>query len=740
MKTGIYPNRMILIKFKKLASVFLLLFLLIGCEKKEFEEFYERPAGLAQPIYQELEAKGNFALFLTCIEKAGYKDVLSKAGYWTIFAPNDEAFKKYFTQAGTGSVDGLDAQTAQKIVKYSLVYNAFKADRLGDYQSNLGWMPSMAFKRRTAYYEGVQEINVNGEKRLVIASNRNNRQGTDYYNVNDNNNKYIPYFLNEFLTAKGLSEADYNYFYPNVNFSAGFNIAGAEVISADMVAQNGIIHEVSQVLLPLPNIDEYLATEDKYSNFKALFDKYMVSYVVNAAATDKNNQITGTSRDVFVKVFDQGLIYSPNNENYLKFEDNDGQRESYTLFAPTNDALQNYLNNTLLENYKTLDALPKEILYDFLNAHMWNTSVWPTKFTNTQNSFGQGALFDPLTNVVDKKVLSNGLFYGTNKVQEANVFSSVFGKTYLDPNYSLMTRALSTALKPVLINSNLNFTLFLVSDEVLNAAGFSYDLNANTWRHTPPNGGASTSGSTAWSKLNRILNTHVVFGDNPDLAGNGIIETYEGEYIRFEQNKVYSAGNLEIKTMANVASKRTAANGTVYYLDKLLVEPQQNVGLHLSELSKTTGSSFKKFFDYLNNSAIYTKATGAILGITAGANYTLLVPDNAAIDAAIAQGYLPASNNPSATEDKEKVANFIRYHILDKATVVPDGKKDGGFVTLLQKENGESTTVTITNMPGDLTVKDMLGNSTKLNMAKSNNLSNRTVIHLLNGFLRFNIK
>jgi uncharacterized surface protein with fasciclin (FAS1) repeats len=722
--------------FKKCFSFFLLLLLFISCEKKEFEKFYERPAGLAQPIYQELQAKGHFTSFLACIDKAGYKDILGKAGYWTIFAPNDEAFKRYFAQHGIGGVAAMDVLTAQKIVKYSLIYNAFKSDKLGDYQSGLGWVPGMAFKRRTAYYEGVQKEIINGEERLVISSNRNNRLGNDYYHAGDNNNKYIPYFLDKFLTPKGLSRADYNYFYPDVNFT-GFNVGGAEVSAANMVAQNGIIHEVNQVLEPLPNIDQHLASADRYSTFKAIFDKYMVSYVVNAAATEKNNQITGANKEVYVKVFDQGLAYSPNNENYAKLEDNDGQREGYTLFAPTNEALANYLNNTLLEHYKTLDALPKAILYDFLNAHMWNATVWPTKFANTPNSFGQGALFDPVADVVDKKVLSNGIFYGTNKVQEANVFSSVFGQTYLNPNFSLMTRALTTSLKPILINNNLKFTLFLVSDEVLTAAGFTYDLNANTWRHTPPGGGAATSGSTAWGKLNRILNTHVVMGDSPDLSGSGILESYEGEYIGFEQNKVYSAGNREAKTVAEASNRKTTANGSVYVLDKLLVEPQQSVGLHLAELAKTPGSPFKKFFDYLNNSTIYTKATGAILGITAGSSYTLLVPDNAAMDEAIAQGYLPASNNPSATADKEKVANFIRYHLLDKATVVPDGKKDGGFVTLLQKDNGEPTTVNIANAAGTLTITDMLRNATTLNLANSNNLSNRTVIHLLTGFLKF---
>ncbi len=722
---------------KNSLSLLLVLLVLTGCEKKEFKEFYERPAGLADPIYQELEAMGKFKHFLACIDKAGYKDILGKAGYWTIFAPNDDAFEKYFQANGIAGVEGMDAKTAERIVKYALVYNAFNAEKLADYQSSIGWQPSMAFKRRTAFYEGVQPLTINGQERLVINSNRNNRSGDDYYNVNDNNNKYVPYFLSRYFSGKGLTAADYNYFYPNTAFT-GFNVAGAQVINRDMVAENGVIHEIDQVLAPLPNIDQYMASQEQYSKFKAIFDKYMVSYLSNAAATDKNSEITGVYNNVYVKVYDAGLMYSPNNENYLKFEDNDGQQGGYSFFAPTNAALDTYLNTVLLEHYKTLDALPKEIIYDFLNAHMWTNTVWPSKFASTQNSFGQGALFNPASDVVDKQVLSNGLFYGTSKVQEANVFSSVFGKAYLDPKFSMMTRALTTSLKPILINTGIKFTLFLVSDEVLQFEGFRYNLDANRWEYTPPAGGATLTGTPAWDKLNRIINTHVALTDFSDVENSrGIIETYNGEYIKYSHNTVYSTGNMEQDVHADVLDVKTTANGTVYYLDRLLREPTQAVGIHLKKLAEAPDSRYKRFYEYLSKTGIYTEATGAILGITAGSPYTLLVPDNDAIEAAIAADFLPASPTSTATEDVAKVINFIRYHIIDKGTVVPDGRKEGGYLTLLQKDNGDPTTVQITNTPGNMVVRDMMGSSAAVVTESSNRLSNNTVIHLLNGFLKF---
>ncbi|PWG78997.1 fasciclin domain-containing protein [Pararcticibacter amylolyticus] len=725
--------------FKRLVCFLSLALVFSGCRKEAFDDFYGRPDWLADPIYQQLKARKNFDSFLTCIDKAGYKDILSSAGYWTIFAPNDDAFQKYFEQKGISKAGDIPEEAASAIVRYSLVYNAFKTDHLADVQGLSGWDPGMAFKRRTTFYRGALETEINNQNQLVVSSNRNNRVSGGYYVKEDNNNKYIPYFLNNYFAAKGLSESDYKYFYPSSDFT-GFNVAQAAVVNKDIIAENGVIHEINSVIEPLPNIDEYLGQKPEYSGFKAIFDKFMVSYLSNADATAKYQQISGTNKSVLVKVFNSGLSYSPNNENFLKFFDNDGQGDGFSMFAPSNEALNKYLSEVLLEHYQSLDNLPLEVLFDFLNAHMWATTVWPGKFSSTLNGQGQGALFDPQTDITDKKVLSNGVFYGTNKVQEANVFSSVFGKAYLDPRYSLMTRALSVSLKPSIINTNLKYTLFLVSDEALKTAGFIYNLDANRWEYKAPGGGTTITGTGAWTKLSRILNLHLINEDVTSLGGSGIAETYGGEYIRYAGSRVFSKGNQEKGEQAVVNTEKTASNGTVYYLDRLLLDPEKLIGTDLKDLGTASGSQFSKFFNYLNNSQLYNKNSGEILGVTAGSQYTILVPGNTAITQAIAEGYLPSAENPSAQADKDKVNAFIRYHIIQKATVVPDGKKEGGFTTLLQNGNGDATLVTVTNHLNSMQIKDMTGATVNVVLPSSNNLSNNAVIHLLDGFLKFNVQ
>src|SRR5262245_31958580 len=139
------------ISFMRYAVLCTAMWLLFACKKK-FDGYYDRPASLEPAIYQQLETRGNFTSLLKAIDKAGYKHILSTTGYWTFFATNDEAFKKYLSENKLGSVDEMDSAKCKSIVTYCLVYNAFRKDRLDDYQSTTGWVPNSAFKRRTANY------------------------------------------------------------------------------------------------------------------------------------------------------------------------------------------------------------------------------------------------------------------------------------------------------------------------------------------------------------------------------------------------------------------------------------------------------------------------------------------------------------------------------------------------------------------------------------------------------------
>ncbi len=724
--------------------VFLFLTLLTSCSRDVFDEYYDRPESLEPPIYQQLEARGNFKNLLILIEKAGYKDILGKAGYWTMMAPNDEAFSKFFQEQGITDVNKVDPETASKIVRYALIYNAFRTEQLSDYQSAAGWVPDMAFRRRTAFYDGFQTKTINSKPMIVVGSNRNGG-----YVPGDNNNKYISYFEKEYFAAQSLNSNDYNFFFPNSTYT-DFNVLAGTIKEADIIAENGIIQEVSQVSLPLVNLDQYLESNSEYSEFRKLIEDNLVTYAFVQSATTTYRNYTGKNDDVYVKFYDPTLPYSLNNENFLKQADNDGQSDAYTLFAPDNASLEKFINEVLLKNY-TREQLPKYIFQDLLKAHMVVGAVWPSKLSSFNNGLDEDLRFNLSTDVKEAKVLSNGFFYGTNKVQASNLFYSVYTSAYLDPKFTLATRLFNdgSSYREIISNINQKFTLFLPSDTVLRALGYEYNTARSEWNYVSPINGATLSGTPARLRLLRVLYNCIVptpEGELNDLSGSGIIRSGDmdipGEYIKWSNNKVYAAGNEVLGNMANILGYEDQQNGRTYYIDKLLEFSEEPPGVDLKNLA-VAGSEYFNFYSYLKNSNIYF-AGDQIRGVSVGSSYTFVIPNNAAIVKAVKDGKLPGNTTtgvpnftPATLGEQDLVADFIRYHILVNKTVSDDGLFGGQVETLRKDSRDEKTYVGVMSDKGVLNFTDKANRSANFIPNKSNNLADRTLIHLVDNYLLY---
>ena len=527
----------------------------------------------------------------------------------------------------------------------------------------------------------------------------------------------------------------------------------ARVVNADVVAENGMIHEIDKVILPLQSIEQYLGSNPNYSEFRTLLQK-RASYSSNADLTHRYQVLTGATDSVFVKLYSGTLGFSPNNENYTN-GGTDSQTGGYAFIAPTNTELKAYTKG-LLKYFGSFDAAPPEILTDFLNSHMWTSLVWPNRFTNSVNVQGEVPTMTT-GNIVDKKLLSNGIFYGTNKVQEANVFRTVYSKPYLDPRYMLMTRGLNAELKYSIINPNIKYTVFMMPDVSIRAAYYDWSTERNSWSYTAP-GVATVFSTKSRDDFYRILQTSVSQPTTnlTDLSGQGIVEMYNGEYIKYDANKIYASGNIDNGNYLVKDSTETVINGTVYYTHEvvppgktstggLLTFTTKGIGAHINALALADPASFGSFNSYLIASSLWDAANFAIVGTTAGNFYTILVPTNAAIVNAVKAGLLPGTKatgvpifNSALSADRDLVVRFIQYHIINKYTVVPDGKKDGAFATLLQNSNGDPTYLTVINQLNSMELRDAFNSSAKIIPAKSNNLSNRAVIHSIDNYLKYN--
>jgi uncharacterized surface protein with fasciclin (FAS1) repeats len=719
------------------------LIILLGCAftacKNEIDEYYARPDWLEPNIYDMLKEKGQFSSYLSVVDKAGYRDVLGRAGYFTVFAPTNEAFQQFIQEKSFASVEDIDTLTASKIVNYSVVYNAFTKENLDDYQSTAeqGWVLDKAFKRTTAYYKWVYDESVDGSLQKVIDQNGVPLlpESPPVFTPDDNNNKSIPYFTDPFMATKNITAYDYNYFFPGSEYS-GFNVAGAKVTEADILCENGIVHAINRVILPLPNLDEQLSSNPDYSEFRNVIDNYIREFTLAPSSfLSRYEQVEGSRPNVYIKTYPL-LNYAPNCENFMKYgggEGYDAQIDGWTLFAPNNAAVLDFFNNKFLVYYKRLDNMPAQIIAEFVNAHLFRTTVWPSKFETTTNMFGEPARFDPEINITEKVFGSNGAFYGTDIIQKTDAFYTALGPIILNPDYSLMLQALYTSeLFYVVKNTGIKLTVFMINNAEFDSLGLSYNIATGAWDLNDPDLGTNSSVA-----VNRLINMHVVLGEHPSFIDDALLETYGGEYIRQNYGFIWAAGNVEKAETLIPKNKTQASNGYTYTLTPAIRFSTENIGKHI----QLKGADFSKFFSYLTKSAsslpgyVYDPSTMAIANIKNTENNTLLIPSNAAMDSAVAHGVLPAISPADFTQaQQDRLLKFVMYHTLAKLIVTNNGEISGDVKTLYSTPDG-ATYMTVFNDGANFGMIDHQGRTANVVLPASNVLSNRAVIHQIDNYL-----
>ncbi|MBN1926715.1 MAG: fasciclin domain-containing protein [Prolixibacteraceae bacterium] len=760
--------------------------LLAGCDSAK-EEQYKRPEWLAPPIYQQLQEKGNFSHYLACIDKAGYAKTLQGAGYYTVFAPTDEAFSAFFTVNGLNSVSDISVEMAKDLVSYSLAVSPASYEQIDDYQNSSATASeesktNVAFKRTTYNYKWVYtdfDV-VSGEDKTVIDMNAVESEVSvpGGFEENDYNQKNIPFFTSGFMTKAGLSSYDYNYFYPNSELS-GFNVAGAKVLEQDLWAENGIIHVIDKVILPLDNLEEILTKTNECSEFKDILSRYLVTYT---KASDnfqlKYEQASGNSDVVFIKDYPY-CSFAPNCENYLKYGGGtqmDAQTDGWTMFAPSNQALQDFYSNKFFKyGYHSLDEMPSFVIQELVNAHLFRTTVWPSKFSTTGNPYGEEARFDAGSDVFKKEIGSNGIFYAVNKVQNTDAFNTVLGDVILNPEYSLMYQALTT-LEPLvstLKNTASNYILFLITNEAMAEAGFKFNSASLAWEFTE-DADRPDLGSHVTTALARFINMHIVLTTSEMRAngidiksGSGLIKTYGDEYIKYKDGTVYAGGN-EAARRPKVTNpiESGSKNGQSYALNRALLFSNGNIGDVMSVSSLTSGSRATTLLRYLekiseatyvNDEGVITFVPNCVYNISSLAIkdvpntdvITVFVPNDPAIEAAVADGLLkplanfaPDGDINILADDNVILEQFVKYHIV-KGNIILGHEVNSSYVTYKKLDDGTYATLQVQGSPGSpgsLTVTDNQGRTANvITTAPStyNILGNRAIVHVIDNYLTY---
>lgn len=719
----------------KLKNLFLLvscLFAFVCCDD-EADKYYDRPDWLEAPIYQVLEEQGRFTHFLECIDRTDYAKVLKGASLSTVFAPNDEAFAAYLKENSYSSVADIPDDKVKELVSYAIVYSKWPMEHLADSFED-GQYVTGSFKRKTNCYGGPYR-DPEFENNWVV--DETSRYGFSYtlinYQVNltSQNYKFLPVYSSAYFNSfpEPLQASDYNNFFPNSTYT-GRNVQAGTILAEDILAENGIIHEVSMVNVPLENIETQLK-EPEFQKVKSLLDyrspitgePVFKGYVElpNALLETFQKRLPHEAIDkIYFKGYTTGLAISPVGENVYNNETgiNETEKSGNTLFVPTNDVLDDFIQKRLLKYYKSIDLLSTEVLGTLLNAHMVNGLVWPSQYAGSLNSTGEfinglGLQGNDFLNdgILDSRIASNGFIYQIDHVIKSRYFETVYAGIYLNPDYLLLNRAYkkfySVGLMEDLMKSPLNgytserYTMLNFSDKLLTEDGFLYDNINNSFSNS------EMAVGSADERLKRLMRMHIFpglknkevdseitdFSQSPiaNYNGWGFLVNYYGDLIRYKNNQLQAAGNIEDGTLVTVEKiDDEYNNGYAFNVDRMLqYTPRETAAgeARFEELSlwqylaraRTQNPNVSTFVNYVER-CLKNPDTDELDGVKADNYHTVLMVNNTAMNNAITRGYLKplaslfdANGVVTDIEGVAQATAFINSHFLQGVVLPDDG-------------------------------------------------------------------
>lgn len=793
---------------KLLSNVCYLVILVVMGACSNSDDYYDRPSWLEPPIYDVLKEKGNFTMYLDAVDRTLYRSVLQGSGNYTVFAPNDEAFQKFLSEKGYTSIESIPVEELTKIIGYSMVYNKFESLHLGDVLVSGEWVLGSSIKKRSSYYKTIYKGKVNGVEQWIVDAKADLTTVATPY-------KYLPIFTASYFGANGLSDNDYKTFFPDATFS-GLNVQGGQVVNSDIYAENGVIHEVNTVSYPLENLDEMLIANENTAFHEIMEiqseDAYLfVNYLLGANTLELYKKLYPDRNltSVYCKSY-MDLPFQMNSEDYSGSNTATTEQEGYTLLVPSNAAVETFTEELKERtDVERLSELSKDVIGYFLKAHMVDGLVWPSNFQSSQNVNGEfvnaeGAAGPTFENsgITKSSFASNGIMYNIDHVVKSKYFNTVYSEILLNPKYRMtyyvFKNFYSTGLAEDLMKSPIsgymeeNYTILLPSDELLKADGFTYDEIAKAFDHTLKVG-TTISTDDRIKRLIRMcifkriknneVNTEIKdFSGSPSLGydGYGYAVNDYGDMIRFKDNKIQAVGNIMDgeEVTATELTDFPYNNGHVFAIDKLLqFSPRNSKSTVAAGWEDQTmyecikeyvtknpeASLFKQYLDAL----LYTSTDGTIAGINKASFYTVLIPQNDAIERAIEQGYLPKLADVKATDENQAIAVcFLNTCFLPGMVISDDGveriepgnyekisqptsykvnepsldmvavktymevTKEGGILKFRPKDITEGNTMQVEGINEATVIRDI---------NKSNYMGPKTVIHAIDNFLTFKV-
>lgn len=298
----------------------------------------------------------------------------------------------------------------------------------------------------------------------------------------------------------------------------------AEVVSADIIGDNGVIHVINKVLVAPDELASLVGNTSDLSTLNAALGRF--PELVSAA-----------------EGFDSDL----------------------TVFAPTNTAFENLLS--LFPQFSSLDDVPDHVLRTLLEYHIVPGERFAAEVSGDLATLQGESIVaaNVLDNVTTANVnASNGVAHIIDEVlvppSVAEMIGSVLGTAYFDPEArftTLIDAVEKSGLKSTLLSDG-PFTIFAPTNDAFEAAGF--DLGS--FEEEDP-------------ALQSVLLYHVIVGAEVNAAG-----LTEGAVTAGNEEDFYinltDGGNF-VNASEIIVADVDAGNGIVHAIDAPLMPPPGTV-------------------------------------------------------------------------------------------------------------------------------------------------------------------
>ena len=467
---------------------------LVSCKKEYLVPEGELPSWLGESIYKELQQssqlEGTFNTYCKLIDDLDYKEVLSKTGSKTIFPANDEAFERFFkggnNKFGVSSYEELTHSQKAELLFSTMIDNAILIGTLSNKQNNAGNMLQGQLVKHATNMRLTYTVAPFAAQSMPANNkyfSRFQNDGRSILAIFDNTVAPMvhltgEYMLNNNMTVTG-DYSDFKVLTGHDYVDGDAYIFDRKVIKADVVCQNGYIHQLNEVLVNPGNMAEILRSGSDTRYISRMLD-YFAFPEADMTLTEQYNETSGGSSTdtVFairylsknsqrsklsqpirgMTVADNRLLDFDPGWNYynptLKGQPVDDEAEIAAFLAPNDQAVENYFLKEGAYILKNLGVPGLELTPANLNAHLdaiynndpsifasilnnvmkgYLTKTVPSTFSTVQNDAFE--FLDVTRDDIIKKsddnydvtIGNNGVIYKMNKLFGPKLYNSVLG-------------------------------------------------------------------------------------------------------------------------------------------------------------------------------------------------------------------------------------------------------------------------------------------------------------------------